>query len=492
MEFKNPEQELHHFHQRLTSAGSFVLFAFALLFARFVWLQVIQHEYYQTRAEDNRISLVPILPNRGLIVDSKGTVLAHNYSAYTLEITPQKAGDLDKTIDGLEQIIDIQAKDRKRFRKLLEESRNFESLPIRTRLSDEEVAKFIAHRYRFPGVEIKARLFRQYPFAESASHLLGYIGRITDRDIDAIENKNFEDNYRGTEHFGKSGLEQKYEFELHGQTGFEQVEIDSSGRAVRVLSRIPPVAGNNLTLTIDAELQEVAELAFGERRGALVAIALVLGSVFVPAAFVTGIAGQFYRQFALTIAAATVLSLLVSLTLSPAVAALILRPHQDHAGQKGLAKAVGVFGESFNRRFDQISSGYGKLTKRLLGASALVLVVYAVLLVVTGWRLSATPGGFIPASTLSKLSRSISTSFRSFTLGSGSSGLPERSASTPTTKGISSVRSALAFQPARAFTAGSATRSPSQLRRSDSRTSRMDTGSFEIGPTPAVSSAGSE
>jgi len=300
MEFRNPEQELQFFHRRLTSAGSLVLIAFALLFARFVWLQVIQHDYYQTRAEDNRISLVPILPNRGLIIDRNGTVLAHNYSAYTLEITPQKAGDLEKTIDGLEQIIDIQAKDRKRFRKLLEESRNFESLPIRTRLSDEEVAKFIAHRYRFPGVDIKARLFRQYPYNESASHLLGYIGRITDRDIEAIEKKDLEDNYRGTEHFGKSGLEQRYEFELHGQTGFEQVEVDSSGRAVRVLSRIAPVAGNNLTLTIDANLQEVAEQAFGARRGALVAIepstggilALVSMPGFDPNLFVDGIDSQ--------------------------------------------------------------------------------------------------------------------------------------------------------------------------------------------------------
>ncbi len=300
MEFKNPEQELEHFHRRLTSAGSFVLFAFALLFARFVWLQVIQHSYYQTRAEDNRISLVPILPNRGLIIDRNGIVLAHNYSAYTLEITPSKAGDLEKTIDGLEQIIEIQPKDRKRFKKLMDESRNFESLPIRTRLSDEEVAKFIARRYRFPGVDVKARLFRQYPYNESASHLLGYIGRITDHDIEAIEKRDLEDNYRGTEHFGKSGLEQKYEFELHGQTGFEQVEVDSSGRAVRVLSRIAPVAGNNLTLTIDAKLQEVAELAFGSRRGALVAIEPATGGIlalvsmpgFDPNLFVDGIDSQ--------------------------------------------------------------------------------------------------------------------------------------------------------------------------------------------------------
>ena len=304
MEFKNPEQELQHFHRRLASVGSLVLLAFALLFARFVWLQVVQHAYYQTRAEDNRISLVPIQPNRGLIVDRNGNVMAHNYSAYTLEITPSKVADLEKTIDGLEQVIEIQPKDRKRFKKLMDESRNFESLPIRTRLSDEEVARFIARRYRFPGVEIKARLFRQYPLKETASHLLGYIGRVTDRDLDAIEKKDMDDNYRGTEHFGKSGLEQKYEFELHGQTGFEQVEVGSSGRAVRVLARIPPVAGNNLTLTVDAKLQEVAEQAFGDRRGALVAIdpasggilALVSMPGFDPNLFVDGIDSQSWDE----------------------------------------------------------------------------------------------------------------------------------------------------------------------------------------------------
>jgi cell division protein FtsI/penicillin-binding protein 2 len=152
---------------------------------RFFWLQVVQHEHYRTRAEDNRISLVPIVPNRGLIVDRNGLVLARNYSAYTLEITPGKVADLEAVIDELAGVVDIQPKDRKRFRKLLEESKNFESLPIRTRLTDEEVARFIAQRFRFPGVEIKARLFRQYPQGELASHALGYIGRINDRDLGA-------------------------------------------------------------------------------------------------------------------------------------------------------------------------------------------------------------------------------------------------------------------------------------------------------------------
>jgi len=279
MEFKNPQEELERFRGRLAFAGGFVLFCFSLLMARFVWLQIIQHDYYQTRAEDNRISLVPILPNRGLIVDRNGVVLARNYSAYTLEITPSKVKGLDETIDSLAQIIDIQPKDRKRFKKLMEESKNFESLPIRTRLSDEEVAKFIAHRYRFPGVDIQARLFRHYPKGAFASHLLGYIGRINDADLDKIDDEDQDANYRGTEHFGKTGLEQHYEFALHGITGFEQVEVDAGGRAVRTLARTPAVAGNNLTLTVDAKLQEIAEKAFGDRKGALVAIDPTTGGI---------------------------------------------------------------------------------------------------------------------------------------------------------------------------------------------------------------------
>ena len=304
MEFKNPQEELERFRSRIAVAGGFVLLCFTLLFVRFVWLQIVQHEYYQTRAEDNRISLVPIVPNRGLIMDRNGVVLARNYPAYTLEITPSRARDLEQLIDGLATVIDIQPKDRKRFRQLLEESRNLGSLPIRTRLTDEEVAKFIAHRYRFPGVDIKARLFRQYPNGAFASHLLGYIGRVNDKDLGKIEEKGQDANYRGTEHFGKTGLEQRYEFELHGETGFEQVEVDAGGRAVRTLARTAPVPGNNLTLTVDAELQRIAEQAFGSRRGALVAIdpasggilALVAVPNYDPNLFVDGIDTQSWRE----------------------------------------------------------------------------------------------------------------------------------------------------------------------------------------------------
>ncbi|MFZ2629289.1 MAG: penicillin-binding protein 2 [Rugosibacter sp.] len=304
MKLNHAEGELKQFRSRLAIAGGFVLLCFFLLVARLVWLQIIQHAYYQTRAEENRISLVPIVPNRGFIVDRNDIVLANNYSAYTLEITPARVDNLNQAIESLATIIDIQPRDRKRFKKLLEENKNFESLPIRTKLTDEEVAKFVARRYRFPGMEIKARLFRHYPNGAFASAALGYIGRSTDRDVEKIEAAEQEANYRGTDYFGKTGLEQHYEFELHGITGFEQVEVDAGGRAVRTLARTPPVPGNKLTLTIDAELQRVAEQAFGDRRGALVAIepstggilALVSMPNYDPNLFVDGIDTQSWKD----------------------------------------------------------------------------------------------------------------------------------------------------------------------------------------------------
>lgn len=301
MEFKAPEEEVSRFRARVLVAVLFVFGCFSLLATRFFWLQVMRHDYYATRAEDNRISLVPIVPNRGLIVDRNGVVLTRNYSAYTLEITPSKVRNLESTIDQLSKVIDIQAKDRKRFNKLLEENKTFESLPIRARLTDDEVARFIGQRFRFPGVEIKARLFRQYPEGELASHLLGYIGRINNREAKKLqEDEDIEANYRGTEHIGKSGLEQSYEDELHGVTGFEQIEVDAGGHAVRSLARTAPTPGNKLVLTVDTKLQRIVENAFGNRRGALVAIdpnsggvlALVSKPTFDPNLFVDGIDSQ--------------------------------------------------------------------------------------------------------------------------------------------------------------------------------------------------------
>ncbi len=272
IEIRNHLRELHHFQMRLAISAGFVLFLFLLLFARFFYLQVLEREHYHTLAEDNRISISPVVPNRGLILDRNGEILAENYSAYTLEIVPNKFADLEAIINKLATVIPIEEIDRRRFKKLREESKRFESLPIRTRLSDEEVARFAANSYRFPGVELKARLFRKYPKGKSFSHVVGYINRINDRDLEQLEADKELANYRGTSHIGKIGIEQSYEKELHGIAGFEELETDSAGRKIRVLSRTPPVSGNDLTLTLDATLQEIVEKAFGDRRGAMVAI----------------------------------------------------------------------------------------------------------------------------------------------------------------------------------------------------------------------------
>lgn len=301
---KDSASELYSFQSRLLIALLVVFVAFAGLVARFVYLQVLQHDHYQTLAESNRISIVPIAPNRGLIYDRNGVLLVHNYSAYTLEITPSKVPVLEKTLAELGQIIEITPKDRKRFKKLQDESKNFESLPIKMRLTDEEVARFAAQRYRFPGVEINARLFRHYPLGDTASHLIGYIGRINDKDLADIEARDEVTNYKGSDHIGKAGLEQSYERELHGITGYAEVETDAGGRPMRTLRTKPPVAGNNLRLSVDIELQKIVEQAFGDRRGALVAIepnsggvlALVSRPGFDPNLFVDGIDSQSWKE----------------------------------------------------------------------------------------------------------------------------------------------------------------------------------------------------
>ncbi|VCU68863.1 Stage V sporulation protein D [Pigmentiphaga humi] len=297
-ELKNTERELQHFRLRLLVAVGFVLVCFGLLASRFWYLQVANHDAYAARAEQNRISLVPATPHRGIVVDRNGALLARNYSAYTLEITPSKTvGKLDDLIEQLAGVMPIDNRDRRRFKQLLGESRRFESLPIRSRLTDEEVARFAAQAYRFPGVEIRARLLRTYPQGDAAAHVIGYIGRISQRDINRLEEEGNLSNYRGTDYIGKEGLEKSYEEVLHGKTGVEEVEVTASGRAVRTLSRTPPVSGKNLILSMDVELQRIAEAAFGNRRGALVAIEPATGDIlafvsrpsFDPNLFVDGI-----------------------------------------------------------------------------------------------------------------------------------------------------------------------------------------------------------
>ncbi len=279
VEIRDAEQELQRFRYRLGILSIFILSLFCLLIIRFIYLQIFQKEHYTTLAESNRISVLPIAPHRGVIVDRNGIMLAHNYSAYTLEITPNKVEDLESTINALAAIVEITPRDRRRFKKLLGESKRFESLPIRNRLTDDEIARFAANRYRLPGVEAKARLFRQYPQGDMFSHVIGHIGRINTREIEQLSDDGRLANYRGSDYIGKAGLEQSYEQYLHGTTGVEEVEVDSGGRAVRTLSRSAPISGNNLTLHLDARLQEVAYNAFGDRRGALVAIDPATGGV---------------------------------------------------------------------------------------------------------------------------------------------------------------------------------------------------------------------
>ncbi len=297
VELRNHLRELRNFHIRLAIAAGFVMLLFCLLLARFFYLQVLRSEHYTTLAEANRISIMPLVPNRGLIFDRNGEILAQNHTTYALEIVPNQVPNLESTIDELATVIEISPEDRRRFNKLRRESTRFRSLPIRTRLSDIEVASFAANRYRFPGMEIKARLLRHYPHTELLSHVIGYIGRISDKDLEQLESNNKLENYRGSLHIGRIGIEQSYEKELHGITGFEQVETDAAGRLVRTLSRTPPVAGDDLILSLDLKLQQAAERAFGDYRGALVAmdprngeiLAFVSKPGFDPNLFIDGI-----------------------------------------------------------------------------------------------------------------------------------------------------------------------------------------------------------
>ena len=305
IELQDVESQLHRFRLRVWVAAAVVLLGFGLLAARMVYLQIQRHDELRAQAETNRTAVLPIVPPRGLILDRNGVVLANNYSAYTLEITPSRVADLDATIAELGQLVEIQPRDIRRFKKLLEESKRFDSLPIRTRLTDDEVARFGAQRYRFPGVDVQARLFRHYPLGDTASHVIGYIGRINMREKEQMEDWPEEEqaNYRGTEHIGKLGVEQSYEQQLHGKTGFERVETSAGGRAVRLLAHTNPTPGDTVVLSIDIKLQKMVEDLFGQRRGALVAInpkngevlAFVSKPTFDPNLFVEGIDVENWR-----------------------------------------------------------------------------------------------------------------------------------------------------------------------------------------------------
>jgi penicillin-binding protein 2 len=296
-ELRNTEAEITRFRARLVSMALVVLLGFVLLAWRLYYLQVQRHADLLQQAESNRTAVVPIVPSRGEIFDRNGILLAANARIYTLEITRSRVKNLDETLDALGQLVEITARDKRRFKRLLGESRNFESLPIRLRLSDEEVARFAAQGWRFPGVEIKARFYRHYPLGETASHVIGYMGRINDHDLEALEESGRMANYRGTEAIGKLGIESSYEDTLHGRTGVEQIETSAGGHAVRLLQSQQAAQGQSVRLSIDIVLQKLVEDLYGKRRGALVAIdprngqvlAMVSKPTFDPNLFVGGI-----------------------------------------------------------------------------------------------------------------------------------------------------------------------------------------------------------
>ncbi len=289
---------------RALVAGALILSCFGVLVFRLWVLQVDRHERLAARADSNRIAVVPIPPRRGEIVDRNGEVLARNLLSYTLEVVPARAGNIDELIDALNPIVHVSAVDVRRFKRRVSESGRYASVVLRNNLNETEASWFAAHAFRFPGVELRARWVRVYPQGKSAAHVVGYIGRISEADVNQLDESGELGNYRGTDVIGKKGLEKTWESVLHGKTGFQEVEVNARGKPIRTLRRVDPVPGNNLVLSLDMNLQRVAEEAFKGHRGALVAIEPETGDVLAfvsqpsydPNLFVDGIDHESWRQ----------------------------------------------------------------------------------------------------------------------------------------------------------------------------------------------------
>jgi penicillin-binding protein 2 len=312
--FKKPN--LDSFQERIHIATLFVTFCFLVLVTRLVWLQLVSHGKYSLLAESNRIALVPAPANRGLLIDRNGIVIGRNYSALTLDVNAEQLkGNVDQLINELSEIVDISPKDRRNFKRYLEDSRNMGTFPLRSMLNEAETARFMANRYRFPGVEIRARSFREYPYNELGSHLIGYIGRVSQKDKERmqaeIEGAKVDDPdalqasfLSGIQYVGKIGLEQSYETVLRGVPGYDQVEITAGGKPVRTLSSSPSVPGKNVVLSVDIKLQYLVEQLYGNFRGAFVAIEPETGDIlafvskpnFNPNDFVEGIDSVTWKE----------------------------------------------------------------------------------------------------------------------------------------------------------------------------------------------------
>ncbi|NOX92139.1 MAG: penicillin-binding protein 2 [Gammaproteobacteria bacterium] len=296
---KDHFRETRLFTNRAVIALLLVAALMILLLVRLFYLQVLQHDTYSVQSDNNRVHIRAVPPTRGLIYDRNGALLAENLPSYQLEITRERVSDLDATIAELRQLIEISDENIARFKKRLKRTRRHKPVSLRTRLSDVEVARFAVNRHRFPGVETVAHLYRHYPFNGRGVHALGYVGRISEQELQRIDNT----NYEGTDFIGKTGIEKFYEDLLHGEVGVEQLETNAQGRTLRVLDRTPPIPGLNLYLNLDIELQRIAETAFGDNNGALAAIdpsdgsvlALVSMPTFDPNLFVGGIDSKTYR-----------------------------------------------------------------------------------------------------------------------------------------------------------------------------------------------------
>ena len=290
---KDSARESMLFRARSLAALLFIGFLTLALMGRLLQLQVIDHEHFKTLSHNNRVKILPVPPTRGLIFDRNGVVLAENVPTYSLELIPEAVKDIDEVIRRLREIVRIDEADLSRFQTLLDRKRRFQSVPLRTRLTEDEVARFSVSRHEFPGVDVHARLTRSYPLGDLAVHLVGYVGRINENELQNIDVA----NYRGTSHIGKTGVEQSYESLLHGRVGYQQVETNAQGRVLRVLEQTDPIPGSNLYLTIDASLQTAAEQSLAGERGSVVSIdpqtggvlAFVSRPTFDPNLFVDGI-----------------------------------------------------------------------------------------------------------------------------------------------------------------------------------------------------------
>ncbi len=300
---KDHFRETRLFNARISVIGVIVLVLICALLLRLAYLQIVAHRHYETLSQANRIKPIPIPPPRGLILDRNGVVLAQNYPVYTLEVIPEQVDDMNSLLEELGHVVTLNEADLKNFRKQLRDRPRFESLVLRSHLTEEEAARLAVKRPYFNGVELEARLQRHYPLTGLGAHFLGYVARISEQEQDRID-KSDKSMYRGIQDIGKLGLEASYETTLLGQVGVDKVETNAHGRSLRILERIAPVAGKNLTLNIDAKLQAIAEEALGKRRGAVIAIEPATGEVLAfvstptydPNAFVGGIDTDSYQR----------------------------------------------------------------------------------------------------------------------------------------------------------------------------------------------------